>query len=260
MTECVGPVGMVFAGERPRPPEPAETEFDSYASDYSAGMDNPMKRLIGEAADDFVRVKLRWLLRAFPALMSVDASYRVLDYGCGTGTLLRLMQQVGVRAALAGCDISGGMLAEAMRCWPFGLPQPELRQQDGAAAPFPDAHFDLAVISAVLHHVAPAERAAVYEALRCSLRPGGSLVVFEHNPWNPVTRYVVAHTPIDSNAVLLRPGEVRTGLQAAGFAGVCTGYLMFFPPRLHLLGACERALGWLPLGAQYAVTARCVPG
>jgi hypothetical protein len=69
----------------------------------------------------------------------------------------------------------------------------------------------------------------------------------------------VAHTPIDSNAILLRPGEVRTGLQAAGFEDVRAGYLMFFPPRLQLLGACERALGWLPLGAQYAVTARRLP-
>jgi hypothetical protein len=39
------------------------------------------------------------------------------------------MKQAGVRAALAGCDISGGMLAEAMRCWPFGLPPPELRRR-----------------------------------------------------------------------------------------------------------------------------------
>jgi hypothetical protein len=31
---------------------------------------------------------------------------------------------------------------------------------------------------------------------------------------------------------------------------------MFLPPRLHALAAVERVLAWLPLGAQYAVTAQ----
>ena len=98
-------------------------------------------------------------------------------------------------------------------------------------------------------------RPDVYAALHRALRPEGSVVVFEHNPLNPVTRYVVAHTPIDRNAILLQAGETRNGLGGAGFSDVRTRYLMFFPPRLAPLAACEPALGWLPLGAQYAVTA-----
>ena len=255
MIKWVGPTGIAVAGERLRPQELAETEFDSYASGYSAGMDNPMKQLLGENAEDFIQVKLRWLLRAFPILHSADASYRVLDYGCGTGTLLRVMRNAGVQVTLTGCDISRGMLEEGDRRWPVELRRAELREQQGAEAPFPDAHFDLAIISAVLHHVPVAERPSVYAALRRVVCPSGSLVVFEHNPWNPVTRYVVAHTTIDSNAILLRPQETRAGLQVAGFTNVRTSYLMFLPPRLRRLAACEDMLGWLPMGAQYATTA-----
>ena len=42
-------------------------------------------------------------------------------------------------------------------------------------------------------------------------------MVFEHNPLNPVTRFVVARTPIDPNAILLRAAEVMRGLSGAGF-------------------------------------------
>ena len=230
-------------------------EFDSYAQGYAAGMDNPAKRLLGDSADDFIAVKLRWLLRTFPFLRSAGPSFRVLDYGCGTGTLLRLMREAGLQVGLAGCDISGQMLEEGARCWPANLTRPELLRQDGAAVPFGDSKFDLVIISAVLHHVPLVDRAGVFAALHRSLRPQGKVVVFEHNPLNPVTRYVVAHTPIDQNAILLRARETEEQFRAAQFENVRTRYLMFFPPRLKSLVACEAALGWLPLGAQYATTA-----
>ena len=41
-------------------------EFNSYAHGYAAGMDHPTKRLLGNSADEFIAVKLRWLLRTFP--------------------------------------------------------------------------------------------------------------------------------------------------------------------------------------------------
>jgi SAM-dependent methyltransferase len=246
---------MAMLQARAHSPTGAVAEFDSYAHGYAAGMDNPTKRLLGDSADDFIAVKLRWLLWSFPALRSADASFRVLDYGCGTGTLLRLMRQAGLGATLAGCDVSREMLDEAARSWPADLAAPELHAQDGAEAAFPQGTFDLVIISAVLHHVAPEDRPNIYAVLHRALRSAGSVAVFEHNPLNPVTRYVVAHTPIDQNAILLRAGEVRNGLGEAGFSDIQTRYLMFFPPRFAPLTACEPALGWLPLGAQYAVTA-----
>lgn len=226
-------------------------EFDAYAPGYAAGMENPVKALLGESAEQFVGVKLRWLLRRHPDSLTSEGK-RVLDYGCGAATLLRLMAAAGVRAALAGCDVSQGMLDEAGRRWGHG-PVPELRRQQGARAPFPDASFDLVVVSAVLHHVPPGERAAVYAEVRRLLRHGGTAVVFEHNPLNPATRYVVARTPIDRGAVLLRAAEVAAGFGAAGLRVGRPRYIMFAPPRFRALERLDDALGWLPFGAQYAV-------
>jgi ubiquinone/menaquinone biosynthesis C-methylase UbiE len=229
-------------------------EFDEHATGYDGGIDNSVKSMMGDA-DSFIAVKARWLIRHEPGLRT--GSLRLLDYGCGAGDLMRVLAGMGARATFTGCDVSAGMLAEAGRRWPtaFG-PAPELEPQEGARTPFADGQFDVAVISAVLHHVPPAERPAVYAELGRVLRPGGRLYVFEHNPRNPLVRYVIARTPIDADAILLDVREVMQGLLGAGRYELATDYLMFMPPGMVFLNVVDRALAWLPLGAQYAVVAR----
>ncbi|MBS0525184.1 MAG: methyltransferase domain-containing protein [Proteobacteria bacterium] len=229
-------------------------EFDRHAASYDGGIDNSVKRMMGDA-DSFIAVKARWLMRREPALRS--GSLILLDYGCGVGDLMRVLAGMGARATFEGCDVSVGMLAEASRRWPaaFG-PAPTLEPQEGARTRFADRRFDVVVISAVLHHVPPPERPAVYAELGRVLRPGGRLYVFEHNPRNPLVRHVIARTPIDANAVLLDAREVRQGLLSAGRYALATDYLMFTPPGMAFLEPVDRALAWLPLGAQYAVAAR----
>lgn len=231
-------------------------EFDAYAADYEAGMDNSMKRLVGRDAESFIELKADWLLRAMRRDLPrrQPTAIRLLDYGCGVGTLLRVLRQAGFAGSLAGCDVSAGMLTEAGRRWSSG-PLPELAVIEQGVAPFDSARFDIVVLSAVLHHVEPPVRHLVYaDALRL-LKPDGRVCIFEHNPYNPVTRWVVQRTPIDRNAQLLYPGEVKAGLAEAGASRLTTQYIMFFPPRWKLFRPVERRLHWLPCGAQYAVWA-----
>jgi ubiquinone/menaquinone biosynthesis C-methylase UbiE len=230
-------------------------EFDRHAATYDGGLDNPVKRLIGRSADQFIAVKARWLLRREPGLKT--GGLAVLDYGCGAGDLLRVLAGLGARASFTGCDVSAGMLAEAAKRWPAALgPAPALAAQDGCLTPFADRQFDIVTISAVLHHVPVAERAAVYRELGRVLKPGGRIYVFEHNRRNPLVRYVIARTPIDANAVLLDETEVRHGLLDSAHYDIASDYLMFMPPGITFLQGIDRLLAWLPLGAQYVVAAR----
>jgi len=230
-------------------------EFDRHAATYDGGLDNPVKRLMGRSADQFIAVKARWLLRREPGLRTGGLS--LLDYGCGAGDLMRVLAALGARAAFTGCDVSTGMMAEAARRWPADLgPAPTLAPQDGARTPFAAVRFDIVTISAVLHHVPVAERQAVYRELGRVLKPGGRLYVFEHNPRNPLVRHVIARTPIDANAILLDETEVRRGLLDAAAYDIAADYLMFMPPGMALLRGLDRLLAWLPLGAQYVVAAR----
>lgn len=230
-------------------------EFDDFARHYDGGQDNPIKRLMGNSADQFIAVKARWLLRHEPALRT--GGLDVLDYGCGAGDLMRVLAGLGAKAQFTGCDVSTGMLQEAAKRWPAKLgPPPALAPQQEAKTPFADGRFDVVLISAVLHHVPPAEREAVYRELGRVTRSGGRIYVFEHNPRNPLVRYVIARTPIDRNAILLDAREVNHGLLATRRYHLETDYLMFMPPALTFLRAVDRALAWLPLGGQYVVAAR----
>lgn len=233
--------------------EPAE--FDDYAAEYEGGLDNPVKRMMGNSADQFIAVKARWLMRREKALAAGGLS--VLDYGCGVGFMMRVLARHGAKAAFTGCDISTGMLRQVEARWPADLgPPPALAPQQGARTPFADGQFDIAVISAVLHHVPLADRPSVYAELGRVLKPGGRIYVFEHNPRNPLVRYVIARTPIDRNAILLDAEEVRHGLLDSARYELETDYLMFMPPGIAALRGVDRLLTWLPLGAQYVVAAR----
>jgi SAM-dependent methyltransferase len=229
-------------------------EFDQHAAAYDGGLDNPVKRMMGDSADQFIAVKARWLLRREKGLF--DGKLKLLDYGCGAGDLMRVLTDLGARADFTGCDVSQGMLAEVVKRWParHGVP-PFLSVQYGPRTPFADGQFDVATISAVLHHIPVTERPVVYAELARVLKPGGRLYVFEHNPRNPLVRYVIARTPIDANAILLDAREVRAGLQSSARYDLDTDYLMFMPPGIAFLRGVDRALAWLPLGAQYVVTA-----
>jgi SAM-dependent methyltransferase len=230
-------------------------EFDKHAATYDGGLDNPIKRLMGNSPDQFIAVKARWLLRREKGLRTGEL--RLLDYGCGAGDLMRVLAELGARATFSGCDVSTGMLAEAAKRWPGGQgAAPSLATQDGTRTPFADSQFDVATVSAVLHHVPVAERPAVYAELGRVLKPGGRLYVFEHNPRNPLVRHVIARTPIDENAILLDANEVQAGLLDSARYEVEIDYLMFMPPGIKFLRSIDRALAWLPLGAQYAVAAR----
>ncbi|MEL6064142.1 MULTISPECIES: class I SAM-dependent methyltransferase [unclassified Methylobacterium] len=96
---------------------------------------------------------------------------RILDIGCGTGTLAKRLSEDG--AAVTGVDPGAAALAQARAA----VPGARFEAASGEALPFPDASFDGAVLLNALHHV-PDPAGALVEAARV-LVPGGCLVVVE---------------------------------------------------------------------------------
>lgn len=92
---------------------------------------------------------------------------RLLDIGCGTGTMLAEFGRFGT---VQGVD---GELAAVEFCHRRG--RPEVQQATATDLPFDDASFDLATLTDVIEHIDD-DRAVLAEAARV-LRPGGSVLV-----------------------------------------------------------------------------------
>jgi SAM-dependent methyltransferase len=233
--------------------------FEGYALGYGAGMEQPLKRWLGRSAEEYLAVKVRWLvrdLRRRPLRERAEAApVRLLDYGCGAGTFLRLLHGTGGDWDLHGWDVSPAMLQEAQRRW-AGMDGVAWRLiAEGASSVGPTGQFDVVVLCCVLHHVMEGERSrTLAEALR-AVRAGGRLYVFEHNPRNPVTRWVVRRTALDRGAELVSARALRAGLAALDVRQLRIGYMMFFPPRWSGLRPLEDYLTWCPWGAQYVMVA-----
>ncbi len=225
-------------------------EFDRHAENYNAGIDNPLKSLSASGQEDFWRIKKELLLQCLPKAW-MDAPLSVLDYGCGACDFLDMLQAARPSWTVSGCDVSPKMLEEAARKFQ-GRPWLGRLKAVSPEEPLPEGAFDLISAVCVFHHIPPAAWPAALEKIVRALKPGGVFFMFEHNPWNPCTSYIVKTSPIDENAVMLSSRVAARLLAGSGLSKVSLDYFLFFPPRLKALSAFEKGLRWLPLGGQYA--------
>ena len=215
--------------------------FDSFAREYKEILDKTLE-LSGETGDYFSEYKAKYLARC----LGRDFSGKILDYGCGIGLLSEFLIKHLPCASVHGYDISSVSIERV----PTHLKQRGLFKTD-----INDLRrdYDLIVTANVMHHVEPAERHAVIAGLKALMAPSGEIIIFEHNPFNPLTRKVVQNSPLDKGVKLAPPVEIVSYLKKAEFDRTQLGYIVFFPRFLSGLRWAEPFLWWLPLGAQYVV-------
>ena len=178
---------------------------------------------------------------------------RYLDFGSGVGASVAPFRSHLPAARLVCADVSADSLALSKTN--HGDAADYVWSPDGAL-PFRDAEFDGAFACCVFHHIPHSQHAEVLENLRRVVRPGGLIMIYEHNPFNPLTVRAVRTCPFDANAVLLSARQLaRAGIEAGWRAQRCD-YRVFFPAALSRLRPLENRLRWLPLGAQYFVAMR----
>ena len=95
---------------------------------------------------------------------------RILDVGCGSGALLRLLGGLLPDARLTGVDPADAMVREAA-----ASTRADVREAAAESLPFGDAAFDLVVSSSSFSHWE--DRAAGLRECRRVLAPGGALLL-----------------------------------------------------------------------------------
>jgi len=219
----------------------SSSDFDQFSSAYEELLDRSV-RVSGEGSEYFAEYKASYIVR----LTGQDFQGKILDYGCGIGLLSSALKRQLPKSVIHGYDVS----AESLKMIKADLTSQGLFSDDISCL---DCDYDLTIVANVMHHLPLTERQEAISEIARRLAQCGQLVLFEHNPLNPLTRWVVKHCPFDHDAVLLRPAEARCYLQKAKMAILRRDYLVFFPRILSPLRPLEPLLAWLPAGGQYAL-------
>ena len=224
-------------------------DFDRYSASYREHVQRSIG-FLGQDHEFFVSHKVGHLLRLSRRWVGDPRERSVLDVGCGVGLIDRHL--TGAFRRVQGVDVSAESLAVASES------NPGVRYDlyDGRTLPFDDGSFDVTFAAGVLHHDAVAERAAFIREMARATARNGLAVVFEHNPYNPLTRLAVDRCPFDEGVILpSRRATIRL-FETAGLRLIENPYVLFAPWTFPGSAAMERALRWAPFGAQFVVAGR----
>ena len=102
---------------------------------------------------------------------------RMLDLGCGTGTLVLMARRRHPGATVIGVDGDPVILGIARRKARRAGISVQLDQGMAYALPYADGSFDAVVSTLTFHHLTPDQQARALAEVRRVLRPGGRLVI-----------------------------------------------------------------------------------
>jgi ubiquinone/menaquinone biosynthesis C-methylase UbiE len=226
-----------------------KVSFDDYVQTYKKEVQDSID-FIGQDADFFIELKAKVLIKIAEKNFDSLNNIKVLDIGCGVGLTDRhLTSEI---KNLYGVDVSSGAVENANK----RNPNVKYTDYEGERLPFEDNFFDLAFAINVMHHVEPAKWENFVSEMKRVIKPGGIMVVFEHNPLNPLTRRAVNHCEFDRDAVLLGSGKLKSLFDTADVKISESGYIIFFPFKSKFFRSVENVLGWLPFGAQHFIVGK----
>jgi SAM-dependent methyltransferase len=223
-------------------------EFDRYAADYDAALAKGLA-VSGESKEYFAERRVQWLGECLVRIgYSAGA---IVDFGCGTGTATPYLLKLPGAKSVLGLEVSTESLKIAQQLHGSANSRFELTGKYR-----PEGTLDLAFCNGVFHHIRPGDRNRAVRYISDMLRAGGLFSLWENNPWNLGTRYVMSRIPFDKEAVMLSHLGAIEMLRNAGFEILRSDFLFIFPRALKFLRPLEGLVRSLPLGAQYQVLAR----
>ncbi len=167
-----------------------------------------------------LRRRAQAIINELPVPDSVNPR-RILELGCGTGELAHTLATL-TESHVTGVDLSERFISEAKAAYQrsnLDFLVTDLTRETPAT---PQDGYDAITGNGILHHLYH-HLDAVLPALYRWLRPGGRLIFWEPNLWNPYVWLIFSFTPLRHAAKLepdemaFTPGYIRRKLLAAGF-------------------------------------------
>lgn len=137
-------------------------------------------------------LKYPWLTRFFDPVLSftmpekkfrkllieqagIKKDERILDFGCGTGTLSIMVKKTIPDATVIGLDVDRKILQIAKEKVYYQGLNISLERYNGKQLPYSDSSFDKVVSSLVFHHLDKEQKENSFKEIFRVLKPGGEL-------------------------------------------------------------------------------------
>lgn len=225
------------------------TEFDTYADSYYETHKSNIE-ITGETPEFFSEYKIRDLFE-YCREKGVSTN-NILDFGSGIGNSLQYFNNYFSKSTIYCADVSSKSLTISKERFPQNQAKYLLI---GKEIPLEDESQDLVFSACVFHHIDHDHHIKWLKELYRVTSSNGRLVIFEHNPLNPLTVHAVNTCEFDVNAKLLRSSTMRKRAAQAGWSNIEIEFKLFFPSILKNLRPLEKYLTKCFLGAQWRLVA-----
>ena len=226
-------------------------EFDCYIKNYRKNLDQALA-LSGETSIYFAEYKALKLKEWLPE--KATKPLIILDFGCGDGVMTACVAHYLPKATVYGVDPSPESVKTAQEQFPtihFSTNYDEKSDLD-----FKDGMFDVVFAAGAFHHIPFEKHVGYLKEIFRVLKPDGAFVMFELNPFNPLTVHTFKRNVIDQHANMLKPKHARTIVKSLMSSySVKTKFYCFYPHFLKYLRWTERFMTKIPFGALYAIVA-----
>jgi 2-polyprenyl-3-methyl-5-hydroxy-6-metoxy-1,4-benzoquinol methylase len=195
----------------------------------------------GKVTLDGFRARAGMYDRVWGRLLPADKSARILDVGCGNGSLVWWMQQRGYHQA-GGVDVSAEQVRVAQELGVRNVEEADLRGYLGERA----GSFDRLILRDVLEHFPRELILEILDLCRRALRPNGTLIVQVPNAEAPLWGRI--RYGDFTHEMAFTEGAMRQLLAVTGYDGVS-----FHPagPVLHGVRDIPRQMLWKCVEAVY---------
>jgi SAM-dependent methyltransferase len=157
------------------------TDFNKYADNYKNEIDKSIC-FSGQSAEFFTEIKAQLIIRLAEKLSGDITKLNVLDLGCGIGQTDSFL--VNRFSTLYGIDVARAAVERARTV----NPTVHYEIYDGLNLPFNEGTFDIVITICVMHHLRLIQRKNFVSEMKRVLKSSGLIMIFEHNPFNYLTR------------------------------------------------------------------------
>jgi ubiquinone/menaquinone biosynthesis C-methylase UbiE len=156
--------------------------------------------------------------RALLAQANLEPGHRVLDIGCGTGTLVAELKREFPEVEVVGLDPDAKALARARRKANSAAVSIQFDQGFSHALPYSSASFDRVFSSFMLHHLPDDEKDETFREIVRVLKPGGRLLLLdfeapESTKHRFLSRVLHSHAHLKGNS----QSRILSRMKRAGF-------------------------------------------